>query len=60
MDKSQFPDNTKWDFIALGYNLRDIEELLERMILRTPSGEARNKLTELNIHVMQALKIYES
>lgn len=35
-------------------DLEHIQEATEWLVLATPSGEVRNKLTEVNIHLMAA------
>jgi hypothetical protein len=45
--------------ITIDASFRTIEAMLTHMILATPTGEERNKLTDVNMHVMAAAEDFK-
>lgn len=44
----------------LNEDIRDCLVQLDRLILRTPTGETRNKLTDANLHLVQVNDIVKN
>ena len=52
IDDSAVPDNVKWNLTALRYLLKCTREIVDGLIMGTPTGPTRDVFADINIELM--------